>query len=190
MVMEELQEIKNMWAEINNRLIHLEEENRRLARKAINEKYKNAQERLISKYRTFIIIEVIMIIYVYLFIFYNPMVGEKYKLLTTIYWIIFFIGETAFDSYLMYRVQEIDIYGSSVREITRKAALNWKIHKIGIAIGFPLAIGAVVLFALAMDANEFVYMGMTVGFIVGLVIGLRQLYKFMKYYKLLQSPEE
>lgn len=188
--MEDLENIKNMWIELNGRISALEEDNKRLARKVTSEKFKNLQEKLVAKYRNFIIVEAIMIIYVVLFIFFNPLVLEKYRWITSIYWLVFFSGEILVDLYLMNRVKQMDIYLSSVRNITRQAAENWKFHKIAIAVGFPVAIGAIVLFALAMDANEFVYFGMTVGFMVGLVIGICQLMKFKKYYRLLQTSED
>lgn len=188
--MENLEDMKEMWIELNNRMTALEEENRRLARKVMDEKYKNITEKLVRKYRIFIALACIMIIYFYGFIFFNPLVNEKYRLLTTIYMICFFALCAAVDSYLLYKVKEIDIYGSNVREITRIAANNWKIHKIFLMVGMPLAIGAIVLMALALNANEFVSLGMVVGGVVGFLIGFKQLMRFREYYRLLQTQDE
>lgn len=185
--MENLEDMKTMWLELNNRLSFLEEENRKMARQVMNEKYKTARDRLINKYRGFIIIEFILMIYISWFFYFNPLVVEKYRLLAIIYWGVFFLGEVAIDFYLMVKIKGIDIYNSSVSTIAKTAAKNWKIHKIAMCIGLPLAIGAIIIFGLALDANEFTIFGMIVGGLVGLIIGIRQLIKFLNYYKLLQS---
>ena len=179
--------MKAMWTEMNSRLEALEEENRQMARRIINSNHKTAKDRLEKKYVTFIIIEFLMLAYIFFFIFQNPFVVEKYRLITVIYWTLFFLLEIGIDSFLYFQLKNLDIYGSSVTEISKVARRNWKIHKIAIAIGIPIAIGAVILFALALDANEYTIFGMIFGAIIGLIIGLRQLFRFMKYYRNLQS---
>lgn len=188
--MEELEDMKTMWVELNKRLTSLEEENRRLAKKVVTDKYKNIQEKLTRKYKIFIGIALVMIIYSFCFIYVNPMINEKYRLLTTIYWMVFFAIEAGIDSYLLFKVGEIDIYGSNIRENTVIAKNNWKFHKIGVAVGLPLAFGAIVLLALSMDADPFLILGMLFGGIVGFVIGFRQLLKFRDYYRLLQTQDD
>ncbi|MCH5230566.1 MAG: hypothetical protein J1F43_02075 [Muribaculaceae bacterium] len=189
--MDELENMKAMWLELNQRVSALEAENRNLARKVSNEKYKSARDRLIRKYTAFIIVEVIMILYTFAFIGFNPMVVEKYRMVTCFYWLIFFLLGVAVDFYLRQRLVELDIYNSSVREISSQAARSWKIHKLAIIIGFPIAIGAVILFALALDANEFTIYGMIFGALIGATIGFFQLRKFLQYYRLLQtSPSD
>ena len=185
--MDNLEDMKTMWIELNDRLSSLEEDNRKMARQIMSGKYKTAQERLISKYRLFIIIATIMIFYIIGFVGFNPLVDDKYRLVTVLYWIIFFLAEIGIDSYLLFKVKEIDIYHSSVTEIAAIAARNWKIHKIAIFCGLPVAIGAIVLFALALDADEYMIYGMLAGAVIGILIGLRQLMKFFSNYKILQS---
>ena len=185
--LDKFEEMREMWNNLNTRLSAIEEENQRLAREITANKYKTARERLIRKYSVFIILGTIMLAYVFFFIYLNPVVLEKYRLVTTIYWIVFFLFEISVDFYLMYRLKRLDIYNSSVSEIAEMAHSNWKIHKIAIAIGLPLAIGAAILMALAMDADQFVIIGMIVGGLVGLAIGIRQLLKFMNYYRMMRS---
>ena len=187
--MEDIEDMKALWIELNNRLNSLEEENRRLAKKVTSNKYKNVQEKLIKKYCIFIAVSCVMMIYCFCLIYLNPFIVEKYKLLTTVYMMCFFAIAAGVDSYLLFQVRDMDFYNSNVREITKMAAKNWKIHKIFLIFGLPLAIGACVLMALALDADPFVYLGMIVGGIVGFIIGLRQLMKFRDYYKLLQTED-
>lgn len=187
--MDNIEDMKTLWKELDNRISFLEEENRKLARSVKENKLSSARENLIRKYRMFIILECIMIIWVILFVSHNPMVIEKYKLATTIYWSVFFLIEMGLDLFLLIKTKAINIYDSPVTEIVKRAATNWKTHKIGIAIGIPLAIGAVILFALALDANEFAVLGIITGAIVGVIIGIKQLLKFREYYRQFESSE-
>ncbi|MCH5229210.1 MAG: hypothetical protein J1F12_04350 [Muribaculaceae bacterium] len=185
----EIDDIKIMWQEINLRLGHLEEENKRLARKVLNSDYKSARERLINKYAIFVGVEIFMLFVMSAFFYFNPEIVEKYRWPVLIYWALFFLGEVMIDFYLMHNVKNIDIYNSSVTQISKIAATNWKIHKLAVIIGLPIAIGAVILFALAMDSDEVVIFGMITGGIIGLIIGTTQLLKFSKYYRLLQNRD-
>lgn len=185
--MEELQDMKAMWSELNNRVTILEEENRRLARKVIRKNYQSYTSSLERRYKRFIFLGLIMALFVPLMIFENPECVDKYKPVTMIYWGVFFLLEASVDFYLMMRVKDIDVNNYSVSQVAKSAARIWKIHKLAIICGIPGAIGAIILFALVMNANEFVIYGMFCGFIIGLVIGIRQLLKFRNDYKLLQG---
>lgn len=187
--MEELQDMKTMWIELSQRISALEEDNRKLAQKVRNQKFKSTQEKLMRKYSLFIGIEIIMIFFMIPLIMGNPFVVEKYRWPCLIYWTVFFLFEIAVDLYLRQRVREMDIYNSTVREISSRAAQNWKIHKLGIIIGLPLAFGAVIMYGLLIDGDKFVILGMIVGGVVGFIIGMGQLFKFRQYYRFLQSED-
>ena len=121
-----------------------------------------------------------------LFFIFNPLINEKYRIWALVYWDVFFAGEAIFDFYLLYQIKKIDVYTSTIKEVASQAASNWKLHKIGILAGLPLAFGAAILFALAVNANEFTILGMIFGGTIGAIIGFSQLLKFKNYYKLLQ----
>lgn len=188
--MDNLEDMKVMWQQLSARMSSLEEENRRLAKFVRSSDYRSAQEKLVRKYMKFIIVESVMMLWTCLFFVFNPEIVEKYRVLTAIYWGGFFLLEIIFDTYLMMRVKEINVYDSNIDEITHQAAKTWKLHKIFIMIGLPIAIGAAFLFALALDANEFTIAGMVVGGTIGLIIGIRQLMKFLQYYRVLQGKEK
>lgn len=175
-----------MWQDLNKRLSHLENENKKLMQNIKQSNYKTTQEKLVRKYSCFIGVESIMICFITLFFIFNPFVNEKYRIITLIYWDLFFVLEVFFDFYLLYQIKKINIYTATIKEVATKAAANWKLHKIGIAVGLPLAFGAILLFALSVNANEFTIFGMIVGGTIGFIIGIQQLIKFKNYYKLLQ----
>lgn len=188
--MEDLNDMKIMWQNLNDRLVNLENENKMLMRRIMMSDYHTAQEKLEYKYIGFIVVECIMILFTSLFLILNPHVNETYRIPTLIYWDVFFLGEVIFDSFLLFKLKNIDVYTSSLKEVARKAAANWRLHKLGILFGLPVAIGAIIMFALAMNANEFTILGMLFGGIIGVVIGLSQLMKFKNYYHLLQVSDD
>lgn len=185
--MEDINDIKLMWQDLNSRLSYLEDENKRLMRKVMQTDYHSTKDKLIRKYAAFIGVESIMIVFVTLFFIFNPEVNDKFRWAAMIYWDAFFLIEVLFDGYLMLQLRNIDVYTSSIKEIAQRSASNWKLHKIGILVGLPLAFGAIFLFALALNANEFTILGMIVGGTIGLIIGINQLLKFKGYYKFLQT---
>ncbi|MCH5219521.1 MAG: hypothetical protein J1F20_03035 [Muribaculaceae bacterium] len=181
--------IKAMWQDLNQRISHLENENKLLIQKMKKNNYKTAQTKLIKKYWCFIAVEIIMIIYMTLFFLYNPQVVETYRFVSLIYWDVFFVIAVIFDSYLLIRIKQINVYTSTIKEVSATAAKNWQLHKIGIVAGLPMAFGAAFVFGLAVDANRFTIYGMIVGGLIGLAIGLKQLSRFKNYYDLLQTNE-
>lgn len=187
--MEEMDEIKLIWKELDQRLSYLEEENSRLAQTVMKVNYRSATEKLSRKYIGCIFLESIMIIFMNMFFIFNPEINDKFRIPALIYWDIFFLIELSFDLFLLLKIKSINIYNSPINEVANIAAKNWKIHKVCVIIGLPLAFGAIFLFALALNANEFVILGMIVGGVIGLCIGITQLIKFKDYYKLLQTIE-
>ena len=187
---EDIDDMKTMWVELNKRLTQLEDTNKKLCRDIKNSRYKSSIDNLISRYRKFIIIALVSAIIFPIFIYSNPLVVDKYRNITAIYWLVFFLMEMSFDVYLMQRLRSINIYESSINQIAQITCKTWRIHKYMIAIGLPIALGACCLFALALDANYFTILGMIVGGILGVCIGIGQLIKFKTEYKNLQNDED
>lgn len=185
--MENLNDIKAMWNELNSRLSLLEEENRRLINIVKSDKYKSIKENLMSRYRIFIIVALLSAIFFPIFLILNPMIVEKFRWATAIYWCVFMLICAGVDFYLFENVKRMDVYNSTVTEMTRISTQNWKIHKLWLIFGLPLAFGAVILWSFAMNADNFVILGMIVGGVFGLVIGIYQLSKFRNDYKLLSE---
>lgn len=182
----EIEKMKAMWRELNNRVTSLEENNKRLAKEITTNKIKTAREKLMVKYRIFIILACVMIIYIGLMVAYMPNTVEKYRVPVFIYCCVFFLFEALVDTYLLSKVKKIDVYNSTIMEIARQSIRNWKIHKIAVFIGFPMAVGAIILLALLMNADSFALSGLCVGALIGFALGIRQLYRFMQYYRQMQ----
>ena len=185
-----IDDIKALWTDLNTRISVLEEENRRLISRVKNDKYRSIKDRLISRYRVFVCLGIVSAFVFPMVLFVDPMTMENYRWPTAIYFFLFFWLCAAVDFYLLENVKRMDLYNSSVTEIANLAAKNWKIHKLWLFLGIPLAFIALILWGLALNADYFVILGMIAGGFVGFVIGLRMLLKFRKDYRFLQSPAE
>lgn len=188
--MSELEELKTIIESLNKRISVLETNNMEVISEMKAKNNQSSQEKLVSKYRRCIFLEAFFMIVFDLFLMFDPEVNDKYLWPTLIYWTCFFIIEIIIDYYLMINVDMIDIYGSSLRDVAKQAARCWKIHKLAIFFNIPLAIGAVILFGFAMNADKFMVFGMICGGIGGLLIGLRLLRKFIYEYKQLQIIDD
>ena len=185
--MENIEDIKSMWINLNNRLNKIESDNIRLATEIKKNKYKSFQEKLINKYCKFIILESLMAFIFPLIIISNPSVNNIYRLPTIIYWVIFFVASLLFDLYLMLQVKNIDLNNYCVSKVAQISFRNWKLHKLWIIIALPFAFGAIYLFALCLKFEPYVLLGIACGGCIGLAIGIKELFKFHSYYKSLYS---
>lgn len=188
-----MNEIKNidemmaMWNQLDEKLTGLEQENRKLAIEIKKNKYRTTLEKLINKYWRFIIMEALYIILFPVFMMKCPFIIEKYRMVTIIYWICFFVMVMGFDYYLMARLKDIDVYDCSISEIADRARSNWKIHKLSIFICLPVSFGGIILFVLSLGGDSSLIWGVLVGLVIGLILGLNQLRKFIRSYRHLQK---
>lgn len=187
--MEKIDEMMVMWKEMDSKLSSLIEENKRLANEIKKNKAKSNQEKLIRKYRTFIILEAVCIPLMVILLGLNPEVVEKYRWPALIYFVCFFLLEICIDGYLLSKLNGIDIYNDSIVDISRQARANWKTHQLAVLIGIPIAIGAVVLFCMAIGGNPATLWGVFVGGVIGLGIGTNEFFKFRKNYKEMYRSE-
>ena len=185
--MNSIEDMMVMWKEMDSKLTSLVEENRRLADEIKKNKIRSGQEKLIRKYRAFIILEAVCIPLMVLLLGFNPLVVDDYRWAALIYFVCFFLFEIFVDGYLLYKLNCIDIYNDAIIDISKQARANWKLHKIAVLIGIPIAIGAVVLFCLAMGGDTSIMWGILVGAAIGIGIGLNEFFKFMKSYKVMSS---
>lgn len=185
--MNNIEDMMLMWKEMDNKLSSLMEENKRLVDEIKKNKILSSQERLARKYRAFIIMEAACIPLIFVALGLNPIVVNHLRWPAVIYFICFFLLEIIIDGYLLYKLNCIDIYNDSIIDISRQARTNWKIHKIAVLIGIPIAIGAVLLVFLAMGGDMAMLWGLVVGGAIGFGIGLNEFFKFMKNYKAMSA---
>lgn len=185
----DLEDMAAMWRQLDEKINKMAEENKRLVMEVKNNKYKTTLDNLIARYRVFMILELIFTILFPVMICVNPLVIHEYRLPVMIYFGIFFLLCGTTDYYLMDRLQSIDIYNYSTERITGILKRNKKIHLIFVAVGIPIAIGAMILFAIALGSDDNILYGICIGAFIGLIIGLNQLRLFLKGYRDLQTKD-
>lgn len=187
--MNNIEDMMAIWKEMDGKLSSLMEENRRLADEIRKNKLRSSRENLMRKYRAFIILEAVCIPLMFVVLGVNPEVVSRYRWPALISFVCFFLMEICIDGYLLYKLSNIDIYNDSITEISRQARANWRVHKIAVLVGIPIAIGAVALFCLALGCDIAMLWGVLVGGAIGLGIGLNEFFKFMKNYKALTTED-
>lgn len=187
--MNNIDDMMVMWKEMDRKLSSLLEENRKLTDEIKKNKLISSKEKLTRKYRSFIIMEAVCIPLMFFLLGVNPIVVNQYRWPALIYFVCFFLLEIGLDGYLLYKLKSIDIYNDSIVEISRQARANWRTHKIAVLIGIPVAIGAVVLFCLAMGSEVSMLWGVFIGGVIGLGIGMNEFFKFMKSYRAMSQEE-
>ena len=181
--MENIDDMMTAWKEMDKKLSTIAIENQRLMDEIKKNKLLSNHEKLARRYRLFIIFEAAFLPLIILLFCTFPFSDSPFKLPAMIYFVCFFIMEIGFDSFLLYKLNDIDIYNDSISEISHKAKANWKLHKIMVLIGIPVAIVAVILFCLAFNFDPSMLRGVLVGASIGIVIGLNEFFKFMKNYR-------
>ena len=185
--MNDIEEMKEMWSDLNNRLTALERENQMLAEQVSRNKFRSSKDKLVNKYRRFIILEVVLLIFCWLYFTESPFFIPGSRWILVGYWTLMFLVEIAIDVYLMEGVRDIDIVNDPVSVVAAKAHKYQKVHKLFICFGLPIAFIGVGIFIWAMgEYNYSMILGVCTGAAIGLIIGIRQYMDFMRAYKNLQ----
>lgn len=143
----------------------------------------SALERLSRKYRRFSIVALLLIVVS----FTGKFTVERSALGIWISVIMACYCATCsvMDYWLYNGITRIDPATMSVQEVINKSLFYRKRHLQFMAILLPWAIGIVGLIFYANFSDIYMLMGLTAGLILGLVIGLRNLFDFLNDYKTL-----
>lgn len=143
----------------------------------------SALERLSQKYRRFSIVALLLII----ISFTGKFTIEKSSLDIWISIIMAcYCATCSVMDYWLYRgITRIDFATMSVHEVITKSLFYRKRHLQFMAVLIPWAIVIVSLIFYANFSEIYMLMGLTAGLIIGLAIGLRNLFDFLDDYKTL-----
>lgn len=188
----ELKEIREMWAELNQRLTHLEEETVNEGKRVSSQKIKSAQENLAAYYRRFSR-AAFMCAVVFPIVYGIPhgvieYPSLLYHLIVAGACLIFFLSGGIMDLYLYNGVMDINLVNMPVSEVRRSAIGLKKMHHIFQMILIPLAI--VTLGIMMYPILYQVWIGAVFGAVVGLAIGINAYRKMMRDYKELIHGED
>ncbi len=153
----------------------------------INGKRKTALQNLAQRYRWFSNMALVFLLIIPLNLLNLHIFPDlKCRMLILIWFGCFFIISSAMDRWLYHGIKEIDVLTMSVSEVVEKALYYRKWHIRFIFILLPMALGCLGLMAYVID-DLYVRLGMLAGFLVGVVVGIRQLLNFLADYRAVTS---
>lgn len=151
----------------------------------ISGKKKTALQKLAERYRRFSIIGLVCAFQSVTLMNPNIIPPGPYKTPLICLYIATMLLASAMDNRLCQGIRSIDVSEMTVAEVARMALHYRKRHLQCIAVLLPMAvvfISGIAMMALS-TGNEYILAGMVTGGIIGLLVGLNELRKFMSDYR-------
>lgn len=182
----DLDQLKEMWSDLNRRVERLENQTLEEGRKVASGKITTAREDLASRYKRFMIIGFVMGIFFPSFLIMSPtdfFPDGFMKYVASALFFSYFITAAIMDSYLYNEVRSMDLAMMTVSQVIHKARTLKRRHHIFMIILIPFAVITLAVFAIPLLDDSFIIAGMITGGVVGLCIGLRQYFRMMRDYR-------
>lgn len=144
-------------------------------------------ENLARRYKRFGIVGLLMVP-VSLCYLHTGIFAEPYNVIISVSLMVYFAICAAMDFWLFRGITGIDIYRESVSEVSRKVRYYRRKHLQFITVLVPLMIAVLTVMFISQFDNITVLTGLIAGALVGLVIGLTMLSKFLAEYNILLNP--
>lgn len=182
------EEMRHAWAETSRRLERLEQDYNTLRRETIDGRRKTALEDLARRYRLFAIAAMICIVAFPMAMHgHASPLSSPYTLWVVIFGVVYFGTASAMDWWLYRQVTEIDVSRMPVEEVAERSAFCRKRHLQFICVLLPMALGFVAFFLYSTIDSPYVIAGGIAGFVIGALLGLRQLHRFLSDYRQLRG---
>jgi len=182
----DLDQLKEMWSDLNRRVERLENQTLEEGRKVASGKITTAREDLATRYKRFMIIGFVMGVFFPLFLIMSPtdfFPDGTMKYVASALFFSYFITAAVMDSYLYNEVRSMDLAMMTVSQVIHKARTLKRRHHIFMIILIPFAVITLAVFAIPLLDDPFIIAGMITGGVVGLCIGLRQYFRMMRDYR-------
>lgn len=182
----DLDQLKEMWSDLNRRVERLENQTIEEGRKVTSGKITTAREDLATRYKRFMIIGFVMGVFFPLFLILSPtdfFPDGTMKYVASAPFFSYFITAAVMDSYLYNEVRSMDLAMMTVSQVIHKARTLKRRHHIFMIILIPFAVITLAVFAIPLLDDPFIIAGMITGGGVGLCIGLRQYFRMMRDYR-------
>lgn len=182
----DLDQLKEMWSDLNRRVERLENQTLEEGRKVASGKITTAREDLATRYKRFMIIGFVMGVFFPLFLIMSPtdfFPDGTMKYVASALFFSYFITAAVVDSYLYNEVRSMDLAMMTVSQVIHKARTLKRRHHIFMIILIPFAVITLAVFAIPLLDDPFIIAGMITGGVVGLCIGLRQYFRMMRDYR-------
>ena len=181
-------EIKRRWLLANEQLRDSSEDDIFPPDFSLGKK-KTALMRLANRYKRFHYLSLIMAAASLIWTG-SPLFPGKYKIALCIYMVAYFLICSLVDWWLYMQISSIDVLRMQTMTVIKKTMNCRKRHLQSILFLIPLALGLMALYFFSFGGDEYILFGILGGFIIGLVIGLRQLSEFLNDYKAINPSEE
>ncbi len=182
------EEMRQAWAETSRRLERLEQDCNAQRREAMDGRRKTALDDLARRYRRFAIAAMIFIVAFPLAMHGHPSpISPLYTTWVIVFGVLYFGTASAMDWWLYRQVTEIDVSHMTVEEVAERSAFCRKRHLQFVCVLLPMALGFVAFFLYCTLDSPYVIAGGIAGFIVGALLGLRQLRRFLSDYRYLRG---
>ena len=140
---------------------------------------RTALQRLGDKYRRFSIFSIIMA-------FCGPSIMQNAGIDSP--WIIagymiLLAGAALTDHILANSIKAIDLSAMPVAEVLERTLKCRKIHLLWLAVAMPFAIFWCAVMAYDVHADIYLFYGICAGGVVGLIVGIRVLFRFLRDYR-------
>lgn len=173
----ELDEIKNAWNDLNNRLEKTEKLNQKIITEMLTNKQKSAKQKLMKYELTFFILSIIFIFYsafIYIAGFFNGPVSMLFG--------IVFAVSAIWQAYKMYLLKQMKIETENVTSLIQKATQFKVLTRMRTMVGMILMIPFFILlfrFEEKLHSTPMI-IAVCVGGIIGLTIGLNFFFKNLR----------
>lgn len=181
--MENIDEIKRTWQNMNERISRLEAENRKQNMEMIRSRSRTSRDRLLSYYKRFMAMGVLGIIIFILFFTRSEILEPRYTFPVVTYFVVYFCICILMDLWLYRRMSGINLYRDTLAEVARKTLYARRWHQKFVIILVPLALLGVFLLIFCMIDNQELLYGLILGAIVGSFIGIWKYRRMMRDYR-------
>lgn len=144
---------------------------------------KSALQRLASRYRMFSIIAAVCTVSIPMLL-YNPDIFPEnpYKMWALLFFGLYFLTCSVMDQWLYHGITGIDVATMNVSEVISRALFYRKRHLQFVLVLLPWAI-VIVGILIYFNEIKFALYGMIVGGLLGLIVGINQLQRFLSDYR-------
>lgn len=145
-------------------------------------KRSTALENLAARYKRFAIVGTAMILVSTCYL-NGHIFPEPYNVILSFSMMVYFAIAAMMDWWLYRGIKSIDIYRDSVAEVSHKARFYRRRHLQFMMILVPIMIALLTIMIISTLPNRYMTAGIISGSLVGLILGLMALFRFLDEYR-------
>lgn len=181
----DLEEIKSMWKDVNRRLENLERQTVEESRRMDTRKIRTAKEDLARNYKRFMYIGAVfgVMFPVFLITADHLYPSGTWKFISAGLFMIYFLTVAIMDGYLYNEVMGINLAEMTVKRVIERAKALKHRHHVFMMILIPMALVTIGVFCSQFLNDTFMMAGVCLGGLIGVLIGLKKYLQMMNDYR-------